>query len=394
MPVRIPSLFPIAGLGATLVALLGAASAQAFGVLPAGADGARWAEPTVLVELHEAGVDDLSDGSDLDAVRSAMNSWNAVSCSTIELRETGTTAATENLVVSGATDGINRILWVEDSSFPGGPGTLALTLVSYDTASGIIAEADIAFNGYNTTRPWTTSGEGNGIDVESIAVHELGHLIGLRHIFSGANLIDPPSMSANLDASTAHRTLHADDMAGACFLYPATDYACTADCDCPTLKPTDVNGLEYGGGQMVCVGGTCGMSTTTEVPLGSECGAGRTCAAGLFCQPTEAASFCSQSCTPNTADACPGGLTCFDFGGPGACLPGDWENTPICLADVGASNGASGEAEGECEGDACSGEDADDGPGGCSMSGDASHPWLWSLLALALLFRPRRRRTR
>jgi hypothetical protein len=392
---KLATTFAASGGSALLAFMFGATGAIAFGILPAGADGARWADSTVQIELHESGTSDVSDGSDLEAVRRALASWNQVDCSKLELVESGTTTATGNLVVGGGTDGINRVLWVEDGSFPGGPGTLGLTLVNYDSASGVINEADIVFNGYNTNRPWSTAGDGNGIDVESIAVHELGHLIGLRHVFDGHNLSDPPTMSARPDGSTVYRSLHADDMAGACFLYPRDSYACATDCDCPTLKPNDVNAFEYGGGQMVCNDGTCAMSSTTDLPLGAECGAGSTCASGLFCQPTEAASFCSQSCTPNTANACPGGLTCFDFGGPGACLPGNWEDTSICLADVGAKIENPEDQEGDCQGDDCPGSGEDEAPGGCSAvlgSPGGNGTMASALFALLLATNWRRRR--
>ena len=58
--------------------------------------------------------------------------------------------------------------------------TLAATTFTVDTTDGRILESDIYFN---TIFPWSTSdgGTADRYDVESIALHEIGHLLGLSH---------------------------------------------------------------------------------------------------------------------------------------------------------------------------------------------------------------------
>src|SRR5918993_5995549 len=57
---------------------------------------------------------------------------------------------------------------------------LAATSFVIDNSTGAIVEADIFFN---TRFQWSVSAAGTPgrVDVESIALHELGHLLGLSH---------------------------------------------------------------------------------------------------------------------------------------------------------------------------------------------------------------------
>ncbi|MFF0447628.1 matrixin family metalloprotease [Streptomyces sp. NPDC004609] len=62
---------------------------------------------------------------------------------------------------------------------------------------------------------WSIGAVSNAHDVESVALHEIGHLIGLQHS-SVSNAVMFPSIGTN----TVHRTLATDDKDGALTLYP------------------------------------------------------------------------------------------------------------------------------------------------------------------------------
>ena len=106
---------------------------------------------------------------------------------------------------------------------------LGSTSFTIDTISGEIVESDIFFN---SAFPWSTAaaGESGRYDVESIALHEIGHLQGLGHsalgetelraggrrVLASEAVMFPIAFSPG---SVDQRTLHADDIAGISDLY-------------------------------------------------------------------------------------------------------------------------------------------------------------------------------
>lgn len=107
--------------------------------------------------------------------------------------------------------------------------TLAATTFLIDTRDGSILESDIFFN---TAFQWTTADAGvtGRFDLQSIAVHEIGHLLGLSHsalgetelISGGRRVIAAESVMfpiAFSSGSTDDRTLKADDIAGISDIY-------------------------------------------------------------------------------------------------------------------------------------------------------------------------------
>lgn len=309
-------------LAAACLATLGAERAWAYSIsLTEGNYVVRWFSNRISFQLDADGTSDISNGSDLTAVRAAVQSWNTVACSNLELIESGTTTQTSNIITENRTDGINRVVWVEDSRWEFGPYVLGVTSPVYYN-DGEIDEADIVFNGYNTS--WSTNG--TYTDVESVAVHEFGHFFGLQHVLGGENMSDPPTMSPAVDEYLRTRTLTQDDANGACFLYPASAHQCSAAGDCPRVVDVDNYGEEYYSASSTCSGGQCGGFQTVQpgsTQLGGTCGVNSECVAGLFCQPVYGAgSFCAQDCNPAASD-CPCGFDCLGYqdSSGGACLP-------------------------------------------------------------------------
>jgi hypothetical protein len=100
-----------------------------------------------------------------------------------------------------------------------------------DTFTGEIVESDIFFN---SAFPWSTSaaGDPNAFDLESVAVHEIGHFIGLGHSALGETEVRPEGGRRVLGSgavmfpiafgrgNTLDRELQPDDIAGVSDLYP------------------------------------------------------------------------------------------------------------------------------------------------------------------------------
>ena len=127
---------------------------------------------------------------------------------------------------------------------------VAVTSFLIEVTTGEIVEADIAFN---TASIWSVTGDGSGFDVESIAVHEIGHLLGLGHSAIGETEVLPSGGRRLLAAETVMfplafaigslegRTLRPDDIAGVSDLYPTGDFRQATGSITGTIQKNGVN---------------------------------------------------------------------------------------------------------------------------------------------------------
>ncbi len=224
----------------------------------------------------------------LDAVRAGFDAWRA-GCASLSLVyagrvdeiRVGLQGMEENLVVfrngwcsedPAAIDhpcfrdvdlDCGGIFGCFEDAAPGDRNIVALTTVIHDPDTGRIYDADIEVNGWDgqgagdpITPPspgiprqhgwWFTCGDPAGlpacatygerdcafIDLQNTMTHEAGHFLGLAHPCEGARCTVQPELRpytmypSTGPGETEKRTLHADDVAGLCAIYPAEGGGC------------------------------------------------------------------------------------------------------------------------------------------------------------------------
>ena len=186
----------------------------------------RWNDMPVRYFISNASGGGVSSTQLRDAVDRAFDTWSSVETASLSAELAGFTQAQPN-----DDDGLTVIGFVNQSDQD---RTLGATSFLVDTASGEIVEAEIYLN---SSFSWSVAsgGEADRFDVESIALHEIGHLFGLGHsalgetelrpggrrVLAAEAVMFPVAFSAG---STAGRTLRADDIAGISDIYPSSVY--------------------------------------------------------------------------------------------------------------------------------------------------------------------------
>lgn len=165
-----------------------------------------WENPgSIGIVISSTGSDDLAPDEHVPALRLAIDEWNRVDGSAVQLVEN--TSLSARARTDWQADSVHLVLFDEDNSsgyFPQGSATVALTPVQF-FSNGRIADADILFNGAG--HRFTTTNELGAFDVQDVAAHELGHLLGLDHSgVAGATLY--PYVSPGI---IGHRSVALDD---------------------------------------------------------------------------------------------------------------------------------------------------------------------------------------
>lgn len=134
-------------------------------------------------------------------------------------------ATCRELVYNSSAPNANVIFFRDDDwPYENDNGTtLAQTLVTFNTETGEIYDADIEVNSFGTRL--TTSDSNVEYDLESIILHETGHFLGLGHSHITEATMFPRSAPGEL-----FRTVTADDEAGICAIYPPNRPTPNDDC--------------------------------------------------------------------------------------------------------------------------------------------------------------------
>lgn len=313
-------------LSLALAASFGVASAAHAYDRPYKLLGVLWdvADGPVPYTVHPDGVDDVPGDEDVEAVHRAFRRWSCVPGTSLRFRADDVADPPKAIDLD---DGVNAVFWDETGAYGLGPGTLGVTVGNDGDPDAPIARAsaDIVFNGADST--WSAGDPIRAVDVESIAVHEIGHLLGLDHPCDGAA---PNETNCN-DGDRSVMT-------------PAWPGG-----DARTPLPDDVEGL------LALYPQQPGDESTCEGPFtrGERCGGDCECVDGLLCVPgQDGDAVCATTCSSADAD-CGSGFACV-LGGAGTAAGGEVPGTCVKLAPGARKPPAAAcGSDGECAAGPC-----------------------------------------
>ncbi|MEX1025140.1 MAG: IPT/TIG domain-containing protein [Planctomycetota bacterium] len=179
-----------------------------------------WSAPDdISLVISDRGSADIDDQSDAVAIRLAVDEWNGVEGSNFRIVEN--LDPNERAREDWSSRSIHLVLFDEDDTsgwFPDGSGIVALAPILFD-AGGRILDADILFNGKGYR--FTTDGDALHFDVQDVATHELGHLLGLDHTGCAGAVMHPFVDPTNI----LHRSLSQDERTGLRRMAPTASFA-------------------------------------------------------------------------------------------------------------------------------------------------------------------------
>jgi hypothetical protein len=196
-----------AALWLSAILMLYACSDQAHGYAVSTTSGGaeiHWSSPNAGFYINTSG---FPAGS-MQALQGAMQTWTDVAASSFSFMYLGASAST----AYGSNDGMNLICYgtLNGAQYA---DTLALNTFWY-TSQGQLLDSDIMFN---KNFSWATNGSALSYDIQSIALHELGHALSLDDLYETG--LESMAMYYRFSKGQIKHSLQQDDMNGITYLY-------------------------------------------------------------------------------------------------------------------------------------------------------------------------------
>ena len=178
---------------------------------------------THAIRFHLAndGFSATNTAAELNAVRASFGQWQAISNTYIKFEDAGLVAPRTTINTS---DNTNTIFWAKSSTMVGGgndiSGALGVTFITFGVPDNVIKQGDIVFNGvlYGWFADFFSTNTTDKF-IEGVALHEIGHFLGLQHSPMGAATM----LWVGGSGISVQSGLSSDDVSGARHLYPAAN---------------------------------------------------------------------------------------------------------------------------------------------------------------------------
>ena len=155
-----------------------------------------------------------------EAVAAAFATWENDAGSSVDFTRGSATSGS-----SVARDSVNSVFW-------GSPNANYLAQATWWFSGSTTVEFDIQ---YNDGHAWATTATSGRYDIQSVGLHEAGHILGLDHVTDSTQVMNP-----TIGAGVLKRALYAGDTEGIGKLYPAESTS-TDTTPTPTVAVGDVN---------------------------------------------------------------------------------------------------------------------------------------------------------